>query len=176
MKLSKLFVIALLAGTLGAFGCSDDPKNGNGGSGGNGNGGTGGTADACTSGDCADSSTDVQTACGAVKTFCNSDDCCTLPGTGGTGGTMTVDPDSDTCDAVGQAVCEIAGAGGGGGTGGSGAECDFTAEELCALCDTPSAAPDCESTFDACLANPPSGAVSEVCDKCAVIARSDCGL
>jgi hypothetical protein len=164
MKLSKLFVIALLAGTLGVFGCSDDePQNGNGGSGGNGNGGSGGTAaDACTSGDCADSSSDVQTACGEVKTFCNSDDCCTLPGTGGTGGTMTVDPDSDTCDDVGQVAC-ILGAGGaggtggtggdgGGGTGGTGATCDdFTGQEVCSLCTVDNLKPACEDAFADCL-------------------------
>jgi len=49
MKLSKLFVIALLAGTSGLIGCSDDPPpTGNGGSGGTagagGTGGVGGTA------------------------------------------------------------------------------------------------------------------------------------
>ena len=48
MKLSKLFVIALLAGTLGVFGCSDDPETGNGGGGGTagsgGSAGNGGTA------------------------------------------------------------------------------------------------------------------------------------
>jgi len=180
-------MIALLAGTLGVFGCSDDPKNGNGGSGGSagsggtgGSGGSGGTAaDACTSGDCADSSADVQAACGTVKAFCNSEDCCTLPGTGGAGGTMMIDPDPDTCDAAGQYVCERAGAGGtggDGGTGGSGTQCDYTAKEICELCDSQDAIPDCESTFDACLANPPSGALSEVCDKCTVIARSECGL
>jgi len=42
MKLSNLFMIALLAGTLGVFGCSSDPETGNGGNGGNGTAGTGG--------------------------------------------------------------------------------------------------------------------------------------
>jgi len=43
MKLSNLLMIALLAGTLGVFGCSDDPPaTGNGGSGGEGTAGTGG--------------------------------------------------------------------------------------------------------------------------------------
>ncbi len=40
MKLSKLFVIALLAGTLGVLGCGDDD--------GNGNGGTAATARSCS--------------------------------------------------------------------------------------------------------------------------------
>ena len=48
MKLSKLFVIVLLAGTLGVFGCGNDPDTGNGGSGGTagsgGSAGSGGTA------------------------------------------------------------------------------------------------------------------------------------
>jgi len=51
MKLSRLFVIALLAGTLGVFGCSDDPPaTGNGGSGGEGTAGTGGSGTAGTGG------------------------------------------------------------------------------------------------------------------------------
>jgi hypothetical protein len=51
MKLSSLFMIALLAGTLGVFGCSDDPPaTGNGGSGGEGTAGTGGDGTAGTGG------------------------------------------------------------------------------------------------------------------------------
>jgi len=38
MKLSKLFMIALLVGTMGVIGCGDDSTSGNG-NGGNGNGG-----------------------------------------------------------------------------------------------------------------------------------------
>jgi hypothetical protein len=182
MKLSKLFVIALLAGTLGVFGCAEDaPSDGNGGSGGNGNGGSGGNggtaADACTSGDCADSSSEVQTACGEVKTFCNSDDCCTLPGTGGTGGTMTIDPDSDTCDDVGQVAC-ILGAGGAGGNGGEGgtggtvpAECDWTAAEICLACELQGGIQDCENEFVACLLADLGG---NECEKCAVLALAEC--
>jgi hypothetical protein len=52
MKLSKLFVIALLVGTLGVIGCGSDPApEGNGGSGGNGTAGTGGDGTAGTGGD-----------------------------------------------------------------------------------------------------------------------------
>jgi hypothetical protein len=50
MKLSRLFVIALLAGTLGVIGCGDGtttPDNGNG----NGNGGTPSNGSVCD--DCA---------------------------------------------------------------------------------------------------------------------------
>jgi len=51
VKLSNLFMIALLAGTLGVFGCSDDPPaTGNGGSGGEGTAGTGGSGTAGTGG------------------------------------------------------------------------------------------------------------------------------
>jgi len=50
MKLSNLFMIALLAGTLGVFGCSSDPETGNGGSGGEGTAGTGGSGTAGTGG------------------------------------------------------------------------------------------------------------------------------
>jgi hypothetical protein len=193
MKLSKLFVIALLAGTLAVIGCDDGNGNGNGGTGGDGNGGTGGdgnggtggdgnggtggTADACTTGDCADSSTDVQGACGTVKTFCNSEDCCTLPGTGGTGGTMTIDPDSDTCDDVGQVAC-ILGAGGAGGNGGEGgtggtvpAECDWTAAEICLACELQGGIQDCENEFVACLLADLGG---NECEKCAVLALAEC--
>ncbi|MBW2626566.1 MAG: hypothetical protein JRE45_03000 [Deltaproteobacteria bacterium] len=52
MKLGRLFVIALLAGTLGVLGCGDDETNGTGGTAGSGgtagmggNGGTGGAID-----------------------------------------------------------------------------------------------------------------------------------
>ena len=51
MKLRNLFVIALLAGTLGVFGCSDDPATGNGGNGGEGTAGTGGEGTAGTGGE-----------------------------------------------------------------------------------------------------------------------------
>ena len=48
MKLSKLFVIALLAGTLGVLGCDDETSTG--GSGGSGTAGTGGRGPAGTGG------------------------------------------------------------------------------------------------------------------------------
>ena len=115
MKLSKLFMIALLAGTLGVIGCGDDATNPAG------SGGSGGSA-----------------------------------GSGGTAGSGVT-----------------AGSGGGtAGTGGGGSECDRTAAEVCAECDAPDRRPDCESRFDACLADPPTG---NFCEKCAAIALEQCG-
>ena len=77
MKLSNLFMIALLAGTLGVFGCSDDPPaTGNGGSGGEGTAGTGGSSGTtnCDYGDCADPGTQ-RDLCEAAVTVCEA----TLP-------------------------------------------------------------------------------------------------
>ena len=66
-----------------------------------------------------------------------------------------------------------AGSGGGtAGTGGGGSECDRTAAEVCAECDAPDRRPDCETRFDACLADPPTG---NFCEKCAAIALEQCG-
>jgi hypothetical protein len=114
MKLSKLFVIALLAGTLGAFGCSDDPpSNGNGGSGGDGAAGTGGsgggTAGTGGSGDgaCVGPLCDQPTA----KEACNE-----LIGECNTA--VQVDIPEETCDLIGNQVFCEEGAGGNGGTGG----------------------------------------------------------
>jgi hypothetical protein len=76
MKLSNLFMIALLAGTLGVFGCDSDPQTGNGGSGGDGTAGTGGDGTAGTGGGTA--------------------------GSGGTGGTTA--PDT-SCDAICSGPC-----------------------------------------------------------------------
>jgi hypothetical protein len=113
MKLSNLFMIALLAGTLGVFGCNDDPPaTGNGGSGGEGTAGTGGS------------------------------------GTAGTGGSGTA------------------------GSGGSGTMCDATVEEVCAECDVPSAAPNCEATYNTCLADP---VTVNPCESCALLGLADCG-
>ena len=78
MKLSRLFVIALLAGTLGVLGCGDDTTNpagsggsGTAGSGGSGTAGTGGSTPAgnCDYGDCVDGSTQQQ-ACEAATQAC----------------------------------------------------------------------------------------------------------
>jgi hypothetical protein len=70
MKLSRLFMIALLAGTLGVIGCGDDTTNPAGSGGTAGTGGTGGTpAGNCDYGDCVDGSTQQQ-ACEAGVTAC----------------------------------------------------------------------------------------------------------
>ncbi len=50
MKLSNLFMIALLAGTLGVLGCGDDDNGGTAGTGGSGTAGTGGSGTAGTGG------------------------------------------------------------------------------------------------------------------------------
>jgi hypothetical protein len=118
MKLSKLFVIALLAGTLGVFGCSDDPETGNGGTGGDGNGGTGGdgaggsggSAEPCTGGLC--ETADVKFDCEATNTRCKAD------------ANGDIGLSDAECDAVvTDFYCNIGapGTGGAGGDGGGGA-------------------------------------------------------
>ncbi len=85
MKLSKLFMIALLAGTLGVIGCGDDATNpaGSGGSGTAGTGGTpsgGGVCDSCENqsdiplcevcfDECADTNPNTE-GCAAVALLC----------------------------------------------------------------------------------------------------------
>jgi len=71
-------------------------------------------------------------------------------GTGGTGGT----------------------GGGTAGTGGGGTMCDATVEEVCAECDVPSAAPNCEATYNTCLADP---VTVNPCESCALLGLADCG-
>jgi len=169
MKLSRFFVIALLAGTLGAFGCSDDPpSNGNGGSGGDGAAGSGGTgggaADPCTGGFCDDPS-EAKTACGVAVDFCKSPDCC------GDG----VDPTDGECDAFGEALCTID-FGGTGGTGGAGGDGGTDPADVCAECDDQDRIGLCTDAWNACQANPPSGPPENVDEKCAVIALSRCGI
>jgi hypothetical protein len=77
MKLSNLFMIALLAGTLGVFGCDSDPATGNGGTGGSGTAGTGGDGgsggsvdDPCTGGECENDQA-RKDACGIGIDYCN---------------------------------------------------------------------------------------------------------
>ena len=103
MKLRNLFVIALLAGTLGVFGCSDDPppQNGNGGSGGT--AGSGGT-DACVGPLCEAEAS--KAACNVFIVECNE--------------TVEIDPTPEQCDAWGNAIFCLGGTGGSGGGGGAG--------------------------------------------------------
>jgi hypothetical protein len=98
-------MIALLAGTLGAFGCDSDPANGNGGTGGNGNGGSGGNGtDACT-GPLCDAAAPKE-ACNELIGECNT--------------AVQVDIPEETCDLIGNQVFCEEGAGGNGGNGGNG--------------------------------------------------------
>ena len=123
MKPRNLFMIALLTGTLGVFGCSSDPENGNGngGSGGSGTAGTGGSGgtvtDPCTGDFCDDSDEPNKAACQELIAECND--------------TAEAELTPDQCDAAGKRLCSVAsgtgGTGGGGGTGGSsaGGNCDY---------------------------------------------------
>ena len=118
MKLSRLFVIAMLVGTVGAFGCSDDDGGtggtagtggGAGGTGGTagtggGAGGTGGSTDACVGPLC--DASEPKAACNAMIEECNA--------------TAEVDLTPEQCDEVGNAVFCTEGAGGTGGNGGNG--------------------------------------------------------
>jgi hypothetical protein len=144
MKLCNLFMIALLAGTLGAFGCSDDPATGTGGSGGSGGNGTGGsggsTADPCTGGLC--ETVDVKIDCDGARADCKID--------------TTINMTDAECDAAATDLfCNVGapGTGGAGGDGGGGAGgasgvngCDV---DLC-LADADRKAA-CEEFIPACL-------------------------
>jgi len=163
MKPRNLFMIALLAGTLGVFGCSEDDNGGTGGTGGTGTGGSGGGADACTGGQCADA---------AVKERCEEGvEYCKSLGAGGAGGA----PTEEQCDAAGGAFCNIdTGAGGEGGGGGNPGNCDWTVEQVCNVdnCDADDQVDACKSRYEDCLDDPPTG---NFCEKCAVIALEKCG-
>jgi hypothetical protein len=89
-----------------------------------------------------------------AMTGCGSDD----NGTAGSGGSGT----------AGTGGSGTAGTGGGGGM----ATCEATAQEVCTTCDAVERTPECESRFDACLLDPPSG---NFCEKCAAIALEQCG-
>jgi hypothetical protein len=130
MKLSNLLMIALLAGTLGVFGCSSDPENGNGngGSGGSGTAGTGGSGgtvtDPCTGDFCDVVDAPNKAACEAFIDGCDS---LGAGGAGGAGGAPPT-PTPEDCDRIGGALCQHeVGTGGTGGTGGtpSGGNCDY---------------------------------------------------
>jgi hypothetical protein len=151
MRPSKLFVIVLLAGTLGVFGCSDDPpSNGNGGSGGTaGTGGTGGSVDlGCDEGRCVEAAQamaceDGIGTCIAAEPA-NEERCiiagnlvfCSEGGTGGTGGT--------------------GGIGGTGGTGGTGEPPDPDLVCNRGLCEVQGDPKEkCEFALTVCIANNP---------------------
>jgi hypothetical protein len=75
MKLSNLFMIALLAGTLGVLGCGDDTTNpaGTGGSGTAGTGGSGTGTDFCAD-ECDSTNPDAITDCENTYTTCVAND------------------------------------------------------------------------------------------------------
>jgi hypothetical protein len=162
MKLSRLFVIALLAGTLGAFGCSDDETNG-GGSGGDG-------ADiGCDEGDCL-TDTALQEQCEQLVTACIARDineaeciaagllvlCKVDDGTGGTGGSGGSGGSGGTAGTGGTGGTAGTGGTGGtagtGGTGGTGGAPD--PDRLCneGLCADPGEAKDtCKVLVATCI-------------------------
>ena len=143
MKLSRLFVIALLAGTLGVIGCSDDPPaNGNGGSGGTaGSGGTGGsTGEPCTGGLC--DAQDVKIDCDAALAVCKAD-------AGGQIGLTDAE-----CDAqVTEFYCVIGdpGTGGTGGTGGAGGASGVNGCDVDLCLSNPDRKAACEEFMPACI-------------------------
>lgn len=137
MKMSKLFVIALLTGTLAVIGCSSDPApEGNGGSGGSGTGGTGGgAADPCTGPLC--DAPEPEAFCLAIIEECNA--------------TVEIDPPPtpEQCDVLGNAAaCQEGSTGGTGGAGGAGGDvgCNVLA---CTTDDELKAR--CEAAVDACF-------------------------
>jgi hypothetical protein len=152
MKLSKLFVIALLAGTLGVLGCGDDDGNGNGGNGGNGGtAGTGGTGGGggvdlgCDEGRCVEAA--------------QADKC-----EDGIGTCIIAEPaNEEECIAAGNLIFCNEGAGGTGGNGGTGGtggaggapDPDVVCNEgLCASEGQPK--DDCKLYLAECLANNPA--------------------
>jgi hypothetical protein len=154
MKLSKLFVIAVLAGTLGVIGCSDDPPS-------EGNGGTGGgsgTDISCDEGRCVD--VDQATKCEDKTLACidlepaNETACiafgnflfCSEGGTGGTGGSGGMGGEGGTGG--------TAGSGGMGGEGGTGGGIDVSCDE--GRCVDPTVATECETAILACIAAEPA--------------------
>jgi len=142
MKLSKLFMMALLAGTLGVFGCSDDENNGGGTNGGGGSGGSGVT-EPCTGGLC--ETADVKIDCEASNTVCKAD------ANGDIG--MT---DAECDEAMTELYCVVGnpGTGGAGGDGGGGAGgasgVDGCDKELCLT--EPDRKAACEEFMPWCIA------------------------
>jgi hypothetical protein len=154
MKLSKLFVIALLAGTLGVIGCSDDDNGGTAGTGGSGTAGTGGSGTAGTGGSGTDACTGPLCDAATAKEACNEL-------IGECNRAVQVDIPPETCDLLGNEVFCEEGAGGGGGTGGTGGTgggggtgVPPDADEVCdeGLCTDPGAVQDeCKELLDWCV-------------------------
>jgi hypothetical protein len=153
MKLSNLLMIALLAGTLGVFGCSDDdPKTGNGGSGGSGTAGTGGSG---TGGSGGNGSIDVGCDEGRCVDAAEATKC-----EDAIAACILAEPaDEAECIAAGNLIyCDESGAGGtgggGGAGGGGGTGVPPVGSEVCdeGLCTSPGEARDeCEELLDLCV-------------------------
>ena len=150
MKLSKLFMIALLAGTLGVLGCDTAESTGNdagtggaggaggtGGTGGTGGGGgTGGTTDACVGPLCTEPV--PKEACNELIGECNN--------------AVQVEIPPESCDAWGNEVfCEegAGGTGGGGGAGGGGGDPDCN---VGACQDDETLSQQCDDAVEWCVA------------------------
>ena len=187
MRLTKLFVMAVLVGSVAVIGCSEDENGGTGGTAGSGGtAGTGGTAgdgggggaDPCTGGFC-DSDETRKQACEASIDCCNTRCADGAGGAGGAGGEATA-PTPEECDAFGAVICTIdTGAGGGGGGGGGGGNpggCDWNADDVCNVdnCDVDdqAAIDACKDRFGDCLATDLGG---NECEKCVGVALEKCG-
>ena len=174
MKLSNLFMIALLAGTLGVFGCSDDPPaNGNGGSGGEGTAGTGGSGTAGTGG--SGTAGTGGTGGGGIDLGCDEGNC-----TAGSEAEMDCEAltaaciadeiaNEEECIAAGNLIfCGGDGAGGNGGNGGNGGS--GGAPDPDAVCDEGACAEpgevqdQCKTVLEACLIAEPE----ENWDECVI--------
>jgi hypothetical protein len=135
-------MIALLAGTLGAFGCSDD-KNGTGGTGGTG----GGAAEPCTGGKCTPGST--------AKADCEDlVEGCEAAGAGGAGGAGGASIPPESCGAIGfGAFCSEGGGGtgGSGGTGGTGGSGGDLGCNVLGCVDNGDLKAKCEAAVEACF-------------------------
>ena len=87
----------------------------------------------------------------------------------------TQSPTEEQCNAVGTAICNVdtgaGGAGGDGGSGGNPGDCDWTAVEVCAVCEIVEGIADCEEEFLACLLLDLGG---NECEKCAGAALFEC--
>ena len=135
MRLSNLCMMALLAGTLGVFGCSDDDNGGTGGTGTGGSGGNGSIDVGCDEGRCLDAA--EATKCEEAIAAC-----------------ILAEPANEAeCVASGNLIyCDESGAGGTGGGGGTGVP--PVGSEVCdeGLCTDPGAARDqCEELLDLCV-------------------------
>ena len=148
MRLSKIFVLAVLVGAVAVIGCSEDSgtggsggtagTGGSAGTGGGGSGGAGGSvAEPCTEGLCVAGS-EPETLCEDAIAFCN----------------LQSAPTAAQCDEFGNVFCELdfGGAGGAGGDGGTGGDGGPGAADVCVFCETENqtAIDECVDAYDQC--------------------------